>query len=67
MESIKAAQAVQYRVVSCTTPHVGVVLEITIATPSGEQRLPAVWLAADQARKLAAALEHRATTARTLS
>ncbi len=67
MSKIEAVQALQYRVLATPAPHVGVVLEITIATPAGEQRLPAFWMPAENAKELAAALARQATKARTLS
>lgn len=67
MTNIQAVPALQYRVMATPAPHVGVVVEITISTPSGEQRLPAFWLPADQAKNLAKALDQQAAAARNVN
>lgn len=64
---ITAVNAIGYSVNATPAPHVGVLVEITIATPDGPQALPAFWLPPDQARNLARALESKATEARAVS
>lgn len=64
MEKINVMNAVRYRVTASTSPHVGVSVQITVATPQGERDLPAFWLPPDAARSLAAALVEQANRAR---
>lgn len=64
METINVVNAARYRVTSSAKPHVGVCVEIFIASPSGERALQPFWLPPDAARALAQALIEQAGTAR---
>ena len=64
MEKIIVSNVARYRVTASTSPHVGVSVQITAATPQGERDLPAFWLPPDAARSLAAALVEQANKAR---
>ena len=64
MSKVEAFAALQYKVSATPRPHVGVCVEIMIATPSGERALPAFHLPPDQAKRLAAALSEQAAIAR---
>lgn len=66
-ETIHVANVARYRITSSTQPHVGVSIQLFIATPSGEAALQPVWLPAEAAQALARALNKEVLRARSAS